>query len=210
MRKFGVKVFLAVLLTAVCSVSFAAGWPHSGKTRKPDTLVICTNYKSPRLLADTIRAISKQPWLLFPAAETNDERIFFMPAKGYARELRQAEVKDFVKYLGPERIIVLGDESIVPEKFISDLYRNIPIFRVSCNDWLKVGDQLEYMLNISGLGREYRKVYADLYDDNYRMTSLPAKKPEPMPEAVPAEAEETAPAAEAVEAQEIAPAEAAE
>lgn len=215
MRKFMVKSFLVVLLTAVASVSFAAGWPHSGNTRKPGTLVICTNYKSPRLLADTIRALSKQPWLLFPAAETGDQRVFFMPGKGVARELRPADVKDFVKFLNPDRIVILGNENVVPQKYVRDLHRNIPVFRVDCNDWLKVGDQLEFMLNISGLGREYRKVYADLYSDNYRMTSLPAAKPAATQEAV---AEETAPAAEETEtagetapvAEAVAPAEAAE
>ena len=186
MRKLGMKSLLVVLLAACCSAAFAATWPQTGNTRRPDTLVICTNYKSPRLLADTIRALGKQPFLLFPAAETRDQRVFFMPSKATPRELRPREVKDFIKYLNPKRIIILGNENVVPAKFTGEFYRNVPVFRVDCNDWLKVAEQLEFMLNISGLGREYRRVYEELYSDNYRQTSLPAApevKEAPAPEA---------------------------
>ena len=186
MRKLQMKSLLVVVLAAFCSVSFASSWPQTGNSRKPETLVICTNYKSPRLLADTIRALGKQPFILFPAAETGDQRVFFMPAKATPCELRPEEVKDFIKYLNPKRIIVLGNENVVPAKFTRDLYRSIPIFRVDCSDWLKAAEQLEFMLNISGLGGQYSRLYKELYADNYRQTSLPAApqvKEEPQAEA---------------------------
>ena len=199
MRKLEMKSLLAVLLAAFCSVSFASSWPQTGNTRRPDTLTICTNYKSPRLLADTIRALGKQPFILFPAAETGDQRVFFMPAKATPCELRPEEVKDFIKYLNPKRIVVLGNETIVPAKFTRDLYRSTPIFRVDCSDWLKVAEQLEFMLNISGLGGQFRRLYEEFYSDNYRQTSLPAapqaqeapQQAEPQAEPIPA-AEEAA------------------
>ena len=197
MRKLEMKSLLVVLLAAFCSVSFASSWPQTGNSRKPETLVICTNYKSPRLLADTIRALGKQPFILFPAAETGDQRVFFIPGKATPRELRPEEVKDFIKYLNPKRIIVLGNENVVPAKFTRDFYRNIPIFRADCNDWQKVADQLEFMLNISDLGGQYSRLYKELYADNYRQTSLPAapqaqEAPEAGAEPVPAAAEDAA------------------
>ena len=195
MRKLQMKSLLVVLLAAFCSVSFASSWPQTGNSRKPETLVICTNYKSPRLLADTIRALGKQPFILFPAAETGDQRVFFMPAKATPCELRPEEVKDFIKYLNPKRIIVLGNENVVPAKFTRDFYRNIPIFRADCNDWQKVADQLEFMLNISDLGGQYSRLYKELYDDNYRQTSLPAA-PEVKEEAPAEPQSEPLPAAE--------------
>ena len=195
MRKLEMMSLLVVLLAVFCSGCSTTAWPQTSSARKPDTLVICTNYKSPRLLADTIRALGKQPFLLFPAAETGDQRVFFMPAKATSRELRPEEVKDFIKYLNPKRIIVLGNENVVPAKFTRDLYRSTPIFRVDCNDWLKVADQLEFMLNISDLGGQYSRLYKELYADNYRQTSLPAA-PEVKEEA-PAEPQaEPIPAAE--------------
>ena len=157
--------------------------------------MICTNYKSPRLLADTIRALGKQPFILFPAAETGDQRVFFIPGKSTPRELRPEEVKNFIKYLNPKRIIVLGNENVVPAKFTRDFYRNIPIFRADCNDWQKVADQLEFMLNISDLGGQYSRLYKELYDDNYRQTSLPAA-PEVKEEAPAEPQSEPLPAAE--------------
>ena len=197
MRKLELMSLLVVVLAVFCSGCSTTAWPQTSSARKPDTLVICTNYKSPRLLADTIRALGKQPFLLFPAAETGDQRVFFMPAKATPCELRPEEVKDFIKYLNPKRIIVLGNENVVPVKFTRDLYRSTPIFRVECNDWLKVADQLEFMLNISGLGGQFRRLYEEFYSDNYRQTSLPAapqaqEAPEAGAEPVPAAAEDAA------------------
>ena len=197
MRKLELMSLLVVLLAVFCSGCSTTAWPQTSSARKPNTLVICTNYKSPRLLADTIRALGKQPFILFPAAETGDQRVFFIPGKATPRELRPEEVKNFIKYLNPKRIIVLGNENVVPAKFTRDFYRNIPIFRADCNDWQKVADQLEFMLNISDLGGQYSRLYKELYADNYRQTSLPAapqaqEAPEAGAEPVPAAAEDAA------------------
>ncbi len=196
MRKFG----FAVALLLVFGTTFAASWPSSGPARKVVTLVVCSNNKSPRLLAEVIQVESKQPYLLLPAPQSNDDRIFFIRSKGAALQIRESRLDSFILFLNPSRIVVLGDETYVSDRYLKKIGKNIPVFIVKGNDWGRIADELTYMLNISGLGKDFRRLHHQMLTDSagiYKPVSKPAK---------PTPVQETAPAAEAAPAVEEAPA----
>ncbi len=186
------KIAVIAVLLSMCGVMFAASWPSSGPSREVVTLVVCSNNKSPRLLAEVIQAESKQPYLLLPAPQSGDSRIFFIPAKGAAQEIAESKLDSFIRFLNPRRIVVLGDETFVPKRYSGRFDLNIPVFTVVCKDWGRMAEELTYMLNISSLKSDYKRLRAQLLSDAhiYRPISKPAPKTA-SPEAAPAE---TAPA----------------
>ena len=196
MGKWFTKSLLMAAVVLFAAASFGASWPFSGYGKTPHTLTICTNYKTPRLLADTIRVLSKQPFMLFPAHDSQVRKIYFMPARGTAVEITPDRVKKSVELLGPKRIIVIGDPSMVPASFVAGLETICPVIRIECNDWFKMSAQLEFMLNIPSLDRTFQRLYKELNDPaNYRPTGLPAPK-EPQVKAEEVKPAETAAAEE--------------
>lgn len=172
MRKFALMA--AFLL--VESAMFAASWPSSGPSRQVVTLVVCSNNKSPRLLAELIQVESKQPYLLLPAPQSDDTRIFFIPSKGVAYQIAESKLDAFVRFLNPGRIVVLGNESFVPKRYLEKFDQNIPMFIATCKDWVRISEELAYMLNISGLQSDYKRLRDLMLTDSrfYRPISKPA------------------------------------
>ena len=83
----------------------------------PD-LIITANYQSCAILAAIARKEKKTPCILLPAPGDKNGKIWFIPAKNSGiLPIAEKELGDFISLLAPERIIVLGDELIVPEKF---------------------------------------------------------------------------------------------
>ncbi len=181
MRNRSIKVMLALLGLFCFVASFAASWPSVGPARDVVTLVVCSNNQSPRLLAELIQAESKQPYLIFPAPQGEDTRIFFVPSRGPAIEIPETKLAAFVRFLSPRRIVVLGNESYVPRKYISKLDRSIPLFIADCEDWERIAEELAYMLNISSLRSDYKKLRDKMLSDSrlYRPISKPAPKQAP-------------------------------
>lgn len=175
MRTLFAKTALVLVVVLGVNAAFAASWAASGAKRTVTTLTICSNNKSPRLLADLMMAQSKQPYLLFPAPQSDDRRFFFCPATGPAYQIPEAEVAQFVRFLEPNRIIVLGGENFVAHRYFDNFDKNIPMFTVEASDWERIAEELEFMLNISGLGKDYKRLRAEMMSPAkiYRPISKP-------------------------------------
>ncbi len=186
--KIWVKLVLILFVVAVGAGVQAAGdtspswWQSFGPKRQIHTLVVTGNYVSPRLLAELIQNESRQPFALFPTAGSNDSRIFVCPAKSDAFVVTESEFCRMVNFMNPRRIVVLGNSDYVQPKYLKLLDRRIPLFIVDGSDWQRCADELTFMLNLSNLSGNYKRLHAELVS-SYR----------PLPQA-PA-AEETAPAA---------------
>ena len=208
MRRFGMLFLGLFLMVSAVPAVMAASWMSDGNKRDVVTLVVCTNTKSARLMADTIQAESKQPYLLLPAPQSKDSRVFFVPAKGPAIELTPAKVVHFIRFLNPKRVVILNGEGLVCPRYKSYFDTNIPTMVVNCKNWERVAQELSYMLNITTLARDYKRLRDKMLSDAdmYRMISDPAPKAPAEPkaeEAAPAEVPAAAPANEKVE--EVAP-----
>ncbi len=183
---FKSKFFVVALLSLLSLATFAMPWTTLGPHRKPVTLVITANYKSPRLLAELIQSESRQPYLLIPAAEQENSKIIFCPAKkNGALEVTEADLNDFVRYLAPKRIIILGNYDYVPQKYSDLLDKTIPVVRIEGTSWARVADELNYMLNLSNLPGDFRRLAQEMMEQGgvYRPISRPqapeaAKAPE--------------------------------
>lgn len=178
MRRFGMLCGCLVLLSLCAPAVFAASWMSDGNKRDVVTLVVCTNTKSARLMADVIQAESKQPYLLLPAPQSTDARVFFVPAQGPAIELVQNRVVHFVRFLNPKRIVVLNGENLVIPRYQAFFDNNIPVMVVNCRNWERTAQELSYMLNITSLASDYKRLRDKMLSDAemYRMTSEPAPK----------------------------------
>ena len=172
------KSLLIVAFTVAGVVLSAAPWANLGPKRVPETLVIVSNYKVPRLMAELIQYESRAPYLLLPVNGSADTRIFFCPVKKNSLEIRESRLNAFVRFLNPKRIVVIGDDQIVSKRHIDMLDRSIPIFRVDGADWIRVAEQLNFMLNLSHLDGNFKRLYETLRTEGhiYRPVSLPAQQ----------------------------------
>lgn len=192
MRIFTGKILVLGLVLAGAVGASADWFSTEGPRRQVNTIVVVANYKTPRLIADLIQAGNRQPYLLIPAAESTDRRIFFCTPDGKAASVRDDYLGQFVRYANPRRVVVIGDERYVPRRFLTLLDRRIPLIRIEGEDWQNVVNELGEMLPLSQLPRNFRKLNPQLREDRiYRPISKPAPKAEPAPAA---ETGKTAPA----------------
>ena len=191
-------VFSAVIFGA--GALLAAPWAASGPKRELTTLMVTGNYKSTRLLAETVQVENHQPYILLPDPRTNDRRIFFCPPPPAASiEIPGNRLNEFVRNANPRRIVIFGDERYVPASFERELDGTIPVIRVSGRDWNRIADEVTFILNLSHVDRNYRKLRETMLNDGriYRPVSRPAPKPQPQqPPAAEEKAAEEKPAAE--------------
>lgn len=191
------KSFVAVFAAAVCVTLSAAPWASLGPKRVPETLVVVSNYKTPRLMAELIQYEGRSPYLLLPTNGSSDNRIFFCPAKQNSTQIRAERLNAFVRFLNPKRIVVIGNDQVVNKRYIDMLDRSIPIVRIDSSDWQRIADELNYLLNLSHLDSNFKRLREQMLNDSniYRPVSLPEQKKQ-QNNAVPA-AENPAPAAPA-------------
>ena len=169
------KIAALTMLALVCAVAAeAAPWRSLGPKRTVHTLIITGNYKNPRLLAELIQDESRQPYILLP--EPGDAvRFFFCPPnRREGMEIQARYFNDFIRTAGPRRIIILGDERYVPIKFEKMLDGKIPVIRITGESWGRIAEELTFMLNLSNLGRNFRKLQTRMYEEGYRPVSRPA------------------------------------
>ena len=88
--------------------------------------------------------------------------------------LTEDKLGAWVKFTGCRRVVILGDNSCVPEKYETMIDKSIPVVRIT-GDWERVAEELTFMLNLSNLKRNYPKLRKEL-DRTYQPISAPAPK----------------------------------
>ena len=178
-----VKIAAVTLFTLVCvSAVEASPWRSLGPKREIHTLILTGNYKSPRLLADLIQDESRQPYILLPDPRDEVQKIFFcLPKK--SMEVQEKYFNDLIRTAGPKRIVILGDERYVPVRFEKMLDGKIPVVRITGESWGRIAEELTFMLNLTHLGRNVRKLQNKMYEEGYRPVSRPAEPKQGNPEA---------------------------
>lgn len=167
------KIFSVALMLILCGGAFATPWSSLGPKRKPVTLVIASNYITPRLLAELILNESGQPYLLLPAADQENKKIFFCSRKEKNTiVVPEKHLNRFINFLGVKRIIVLGNSDFVPQRYIDMLDHNTPVMRIESNDWYRIAEELNYMLNLSNLDKNFKKLREALITEGRRYRPL--------------------------------------
>lgn len=159
-KKTILKVFALTAIAAASIIPLNAGswnWtrPYKMPEKNVNSLIVIGNYRKPRLLADLIQNETKQPILLIPSDV--DGKIFFMPAKDQTMPIELENLTDFIKFLKPGKILVLGDNRYVPEKYLKAIDPGQTVISVSNKDWKKVAATTTRILDLTYLERRFKK-----------------------------------------------------
>ena len=171
------KLFKSVLLAAICATCLSvsgASWFVRGNKYNVETLVITGNYKSPRLMAELIQAESRQPYIIVPAANAKQSFWYVALPKTDGFAMSEEKFGPWIKFSQCRRVVILGDNNCVPEKYEAMINKSIPVVRIT-GDWERVAEELTFMLNLSNLKRNSPKLRKEL-DRTYQPISAPAAK----------------------------------
>jgi hypothetical protein len=199
------KIALAAVFAALVSSSLlAAPWISHNSRRAPKNLIVVGNYKTPRLMAATIKGLTSQPYLII----TNDGQYFMVLSKATVR-LDPEKLDVYINQLNPRRLVIIGDERYVTDKQEAELRKintkRIPIVRVYGGDWGRIAEELDDMLNIGNLAREFRRNYADLMMSDPRLSDPAADNGTASPKAPAVKADEAQDAGDEMPASEPEP-----
>ena len=127
---------------------------------KASSLMITGNYMESRLLAELAQYYSKQPLLVISPDVDGGYQLFFIPAVNEATAVSPDEFTEIIKYINPKRIIVIGNDSFVPMKFVDQARADYSIITLDSDNWSKNAAALGELLKIEKLQtlfEEYRK-----------------------------------------------------
>jgi hypothetical protein len=165
------KFILATMAVVITSSAFALNMrelatPYQGPERDVITLIITSNYKKSRLLAELIQRETKQPILLLPAGD--QKGIYFMPSsvKKPAMEIKEENIGKFVAFINPQQILVLGDRGFVPQNYIDMIDKKMPVFVVNGRDWIINAKSVAKLLDLNSLASDYTRLYRQVEGGN--------------------------------------------
>lgn len=171
------KIALVAVLTAVAVIQLsAAPFVSHNSRRVPKTLIVVGNYKTPRLMAATIKGLTSQPYVIV----TRDGRYFLVMRKATV-PVPAADFGFRINKLDPKRVVIIGDERYVSrqqEEFLRKQLniKRIPIVRIYGGDWGRIAEELDDMLNIGNLAREFRRNYFTVAMSDSRWSGGEVKK----------------------------------
>lgn len=158
------KFILAAMAVVLTSSAFAfnvreLATPYQGPEKDVITLIITSNYKKSRLLAELIQRETKQPILLLPAGD--QKGIYFMPSsvKRPALEIKEENIGKFVELINPQQILVLGDRGFVHQNYIDMIDKKMPVFVVNGRDWVINARSVAKLLDLNNLASDYARLY---------------------------------------------------
>ncbi|OGV38629.1 MAG: hypothetical protein A2020_03645 [Lentisphaerae bacterium GWF2_45_14] len=158
MKKIGLVRVLGIAILTISMSAQAGFWdwsrPYRGPTRDIITLVITSNYKNSRLMADLIQNENKQPYILLPAV--GQTKIFFCPAREKALEIQESELPRFIKYLNPRQILVIGDKRYVSDKYLKLIDQNQTVITVKNTNWNQAAQRIETLMDLSNLSYDFK------------------------------------------------------
>lgn len=99
-------------------------------------LIITANYQSCAILAAIAREEKAVPCILLPAAGDKKGKIWFIPARNSGIiSIAEKDLGKFLSFLAPGRIVILGDELIVPERCRPLSTYECPVTSLLSNSW---------------------------------------------------------------------------
>lgn len=153
-------VLIATILSTVFISLNAGSWNWTRPFKMPEkniqTIVVVGNYRQPRLLAELVQSETKQPILVVPAA--GEGNVYFMPADrdDKTMEIKIEDMTDFFKFVNPEKILILGDERYVPEKYLEVIDPTQTVIKVTNKEWSEVAKTTSRILDLKYLIRDFK------------------------------------------------------
>ena len=126
-------------------------------------LVITANYQSCAILAAIARQEKGIPCILLPAAGDKKGKIWFIPARNSGIiAIAEKDLGKFLSFLAPGRIVILGDELIVPEKCRPLPTSDRPVTALLSNSWHYNALVLGNLFSIEDM----QKMYTEAMENN--------------------------------------------
>lgn len=172
MKKMLTRIMLVMGL--LCSFAFSVtaadqviNW-MKGPRKDIRTIIIVSNYKKSRLMADLIQNESRQPYLLLPAK--GQENIYFCPVnpKRPALQIANDKVGRFINFANPTKVIVIGDDAYVPRKYLAQIDKKIPIVIIPVKDWSRAAVAIGDLMNLPNLASDYSRLKEKMEQGFYR------------------------------------------
>ncbi len=148
-------LFLFLISSAVLVFSGCAAFRGEGRIRA-NNLLITGNYFNSRLLCELAQYKSKQPILLFSLDADGVQQLFYLPASGKVTEIALEDYPEMISFINPRRIIVVGDSSYVPQKYVDIARRcSYPTQEITSSSWENNAKAIGELLNQGGLKRDF-------------------------------------------------------
>jgi len=139
-----------------------------------DTLIITGNYAKSRLLAERIQSKTAQPILLLSPENTGME-LYFLPGPPAASEAMPPEPEEkfgeLVDHIRPARILILGEDAYVPERFVEILQGRYPCVRIDGPDWVMNAEAASRVCGYRKLTQHYQDDLAKFETGSRRPTA---------------------------------------
>ena len=158
-RKKIAVVFITSLISSLIIPLQAGSWnwtrPYKMPEKNIESMVIVGNYRQPRLLAELVQNETKQPILVVPAA--GEGNVYFMPADRDDKTLKikLEDLTDFIKFVNPDKILVLGDKRYVPEKYLAVIDPTQTVITVTNKEWAMVAKTTSRILDLKYLIKDF-------------------------------------------------------
>ena len=150
------KRIAAITVFCCCCALAAAPWFTHSSRRRPETLLVTGNYFSPYMLAETYQGLTNQPYLRI----MEDGRLYMVMPK-LVRGIAPRELGGVINNFRFKRIVIIGDERYVSADLEKELRKSnvkaTPIVRIYGDNWLRVAEELDDLLNVGHLTRNFRE-----------------------------------------------------
>lgn len=159
-RKNIYRVLIVSIFSTVIFQLSAGSWnwtrPYKMPEKNIETLIIVGNYRQPRLLAELVQNETKQPILVVP--DSGEGNVFFMPAnrEDKTMEIKIGDLTDFIKFVKPNKVIVLGDKRYVPEKYLAEIDPSQTVISITNKDWGMVAKATSRILDLKYLIKDFK------------------------------------------------------
>ncbi|MEG2075458.1 MAG: hypothetical protein RRY34_03055 [Victivallaceae bacterium] len=136
---------------------FMMGPYRGGPKKNVEYLIITPAVDRPEMLALLIQSYSRQPVISVPT-KTDGQILYYRPNKKTVAKINEADYAKFIAFLNPAKVLVFRGNNLIPGKYLRSIPPQVCTFELTCNDWFKNALQLEDMLRISGLYKNYVKL----------------------------------------------------
>ena len=175
--------FLAVLIffTVFAGPSFSADLPWGNKMYKKKniiTVIVARNSFKSQTLAELIQFRTNQPILLYSG---DGDLFFYGPDKKKMLKIKKQDVSDFIAFVHPKYMLVLGSDKHVPSGLVRKINPIKKKYVLSDKNWNKIAWRAEEIMGLSGLATEFAKKMKALEDGRIipKKGSAPIKRNEP-------------------------------
>ncbi len=154
------------------------------------TLIVTSNRRKGILLADLIQSYTGQPYLSLPVIEEGGEIMFNPQSNGASNPqndnpsfgIHYSNLKQFIHFLRPKRVVFLGDESYVSNEY-RQLLKVKDTWSISGNaqEWGNIAERAGAFFSISSLKEEFVARFNEIYKRENKASLLAPIQEVPRP-----------------------------